>query len=531
MPPSQRGAGYQTRRCPPLSRSGDAGDAGWVGAVLGPRLSARLEARLMRRLLAIIALGLALPVVVVLGLGADGESGSGYEVRAIFDNVASAVPGEDVKVAGAKIGVIKSMDVTKDKKAAVTLQIDDARFTPFHADAKCTVRPQSLIGEKFVECNPGTATSPALARIDSGDGEGEHLLPLKQTSSPVDLDLINNINRRPYRERLSILINEFGTGLAGRGEDLNEVIHRANPALRQTDKVLAILAKQNRVLSRLAVNSDRALAPLAREKASSPASSSRQATPRPPPPSGVRTSPSASSASPPSCASSEPLMADLDGFAKQATPVATNLNRSGRDVSRVFEALGPFSKAATPSLETLGDALRTGRPAVLNTRPLVQDVGAFAKQAQPLSSNLDKLTASLDDTNAIERLMETIYFTTLVINGFDNQGYYQRANLLNNLCSTYQIGNQEGCSAKFEARRLRHRPRAARPRRPTPPRRRRPSARPAPRPAPERRRPGQRRRRARAGRPRRACAGAPPRRPRKPKGGDAALDYLLGGGQ
>ena len=100
-------------------------------------------------------------------MGADGDSGSGYEVRAIFDNVASAVPGEDVKVAGAKIGVIKSMDVTKDKKAAVVLQIDDARFTPFHADAKCTVRPQSLIGEKFVECNPGTAASPALARIDA----------------------------------------------------------------------------------------------------------------------------------------------------------------------------------------------------------------------------------------------------------------------------------------------------------------------------------------------------------------------------
>ena len=82
----------------------------------------------------------------------------------------------------------------------------------------------------------------------------------------MDLDLINNINRRPYRERLSILLNEFGTGLAGRGKDLNEVIHRANPALRETDKVLAILAKQNQVLGRLAVNSDRALAPLAREK-------------------------------------------------------------------------------------------------------------------------------------------------------------------------------------------------------------------------------------------------------------------------
>ena len=115
----------------------------------------------MRRLLTILALCIALPVVVAVGIGADGGE-SGYEVRAIFDNVASAVPDEDVKVAGAKVGVIESMDVTHDKKAAVVLRIDDDRFTPFREDAKCSVRPQSLIGEKFVECEPGTSSRPEL---------------------------------------------------------------------------------------------------------------------------------------------------------------------------------------------------------------------------------------------------------------------------------------------------------------------------------------------------------------------------------
>ena len=89
---------------------------------------------------------------------------------------------------------------------------------------------------------------------------------MENNSSPVDLDLINNIMRLPYRERFAILLSELGTGLAGRGEELNEVIHRANPALRETDEVLAILADQNRDLARLAVDSDRALGPLARER-------------------------------------------------------------------------------------------------------------------------------------------------------------------------------------------------------------------------------------------------------------------------
>ena len=80
---------------------------------------------------------------------------------------------------------------------------------------------------------------PALEQIDDGPGEGQYLLPVENTTKPVDLDLLNNITRLPERARLSIILNELGTGVAGRGSDLNEVIRRANPALKEVDKVLA----------------------------------------------------------------------------------------------------------------------------------------------------------------------------------------------------------------------------------------------------------------------------------------------------
>src|SRR5439155_1392525 len=80
---------------------------------------------------------------------ATGTGGSGYKVRAIFDDAASAVPGEDVRIAGAKVGSVASMQVTPQKKAAIVLRIERSGFTPFHADAHCTIRPQSLIGEKY----------------------------------------------------------------------------------------------------------------------------------------------------------------------------------------------------------------------------------------------------------------------------------------------------------------------------------------------------------------------------------------------
>jgi ABC-type transporter Mla subunit MlaD len=405
----------------------------------------------MRRLLAILALGLALPALVVLGVAADGEGpGAGYEVRAVFDNVASAVPGEDVKVAGAKVGVIKSMDVTPSKKAAVVLRINDARFTPFRADAHCSVRPQSLIGEKFVECQPGTSSQPALARIDRGDGEGQHLLPLARTSSPVDLDLINNIMRRPYRERLAILLGELGTGVAGRGQDLNEVIHRANPALRETDRVLSTLARQNRTLARLATESDQSLAPLARERrrvtgfieqagVTGAATAERREDIR----RSLRLLPAF-------LRELRPTMAELGDFAGQATPVARDLNRSGTQVSRMIRQLGPFSKAARSSLVTLGDAARTGRPAVIRTRPLIRDLGSLGKSARPLSADLDALTASIDKTGGIERLMDLIYFGALSTNGFDDISHYLRTSLLINLCTSYQVVPDAGCTANFK---------------------------------------------------------------------------------
>src|SRR4051794_32583239 len=134
----------------------------------------------MRRLATGTILAIALIGAAVFGTGAVRGDGGAYEVRAIFDDVASAVPGEDVKIAGAKVGKIDSMDVTPEHKAVMVLLITDSSFTPFRSNAHCTIRPQSLIGEKFVECDPGTTSRPELKTIEDGQlGEGQHLLPLK----------------------------------------------------------------------------------------------------------------------------------------------------------------------------------------------------------------------------------------------------------------------------------------------------------------------------------------------------------------
>jgi virulence factor Mce-like protein len=402
-----------------------------------------------------VYLGLVVALLpwVVIGIvrsATDDETKNHYMVRAIFDNASTLVMGEDVKVAGAPVGVISGMDVTPDKKAAVTLRIDDDGFTPFKRDAKCEIRLQGLIGERFVECEPGSAGARQLATIDDGDGKGERLLPVENTSSPVDLDLLNDVLRLPYRQRFAILLNELGTGLAGRGTDLNEVIHRANPALRETDKVLAILANQNRQLAQLASDSDRVLSPLARERQrfahwivtandTGQATAERQSDIS----LGIHRLPEF-------LRQLRLLMVDLEGVTDQGTPLLRDLGAAAPDLGRLIKAQGTLADASRDSFPSLGDALERGRPALIHARPLIQDLNRLGKQLAPVSVNLDELTKSLDRTGAVPRINDTLYYIALTTNGFDSLSHYLRTALVTNTCTEYATVNTGvACTANF----------------------------------------------------------------------------------
>ena len=172
--------------------------------------------------------------MLVLGTGASNDDGGTYRVRAIFDSASFLVPGEDVKVAGVKVGTIESLDVTPQNKAAIVLRIDDPAFQDFKQDAFCTIRLQSLIGEKFVACQPtqpksaNSEPAPSLRKIERRGRRGPVPAAGENTSAPVDLDMLNNIMRLPERQRFAIILNELGVGLAGNGE----TAQRGDPARR-----------------------------------------------------------------------------------------------------------------------------------------------------------------------------------------------------------------------------------------------------------------------------------------------------------
>jgi len=416
----------------------------------------------MRRLAAI--LGVVVIAAVAIPLVASSSSrgaGGPYQVRAIFDNAAFAVPGEDVRIAGAPVGSIKSLGVCTSSqvpkcgaadplnKAAVTIEIDNADFTPFYANATCAIRPQSLIGERYVDCTPGTSSAGALPKIESGPGAGTYLLPVTRTSSPVDSDIVQDIYQQPIRERFALILQELGTGLAARGSDLNAVIHRANPALGYTDQVIKLLAQQNKQLAQLATDSDAVLQPLATVQHSISdfivqANTASVA-------SAARANDIARSFQlfPEFLRQLQPLLVDLGNLADQGTPLMASLGQSAAALGRQFQNLAPFAKAAKPALIALGKSSQQSQPALIATEPLARKLLKLGSTGLPSAKLLDQLTASLDNTGAIQQLMGVLFYGAEAGNGFDSIGHYVRTEPLVGDCTAYAQTPVIGCSANF----------------------------------------------------------------------------------
>lgn len=407
----------------------------------------------MRRVIAAFVAVCAVVVVVVAATASGGSSG--YQVRAIFDNAAFVIPGMDVKIAGVKVGKIESLDLTENNKAAVVLNIETKGYQDFRTDAFCRIRPQSLIGEKFVDCQPttpvpaGEVQAPLLPVIQSGPGKGQHLLPASRTATSVDLDLVNNISRLPYRERLTIILNEFGVTLAGNGETLNSALKKTDPTLKAFDDVLEILARQNRTLASLAVNGDTVLQPLARNSQQlkgfiNSAGYTAQAT-------------AEESASfrenwrllPGFLAQLQPTMVKLGDFAAAFEPVAADLNRAGNDLSTFTVGAPAFNEAGIPALESLGDTADIGGPALVKTLPLAKELKALGANAKPSSTNLASLLSSTEKQGGWQNLTRFIYNAVGLANGFDEYGHYARARLVTTTCQSFYAANDINCNAKF----------------------------------------------------------------------------------
>jgi len=418
-----------------------------------------------------IGLLLAAAIAAAVLLAFRDEDGDEYVVRAIFDNGAFLVEGEQVRVAGADVGKIASVGVTLPGevdsyeggepravpgKAAIALRIDDPAFQDFRSDATCHIRPQSLIGEKFVDCRPtlprapGTPPPAPLKEVPEGQpGAGQYLLPLENNTTSVDPDLINNISRLPYAQRFRLIFNELGAGLAARGEDVEEAVKRANPVLRDADRLLGILNAQRRQLTKLVADSDRILGPLARERASvagffansgaaAQASSERGEALE----ASLRKFPAF-------LRELRLTMNSLQGFADTATPVFADLGEAAPSFTAATRLLTPFSAASTVALKSLGATGEVAGPKLRAADPVVRKTSALARSGASPTTKLADFLGTSEETGGWDALVDLIYNGAATTNGFDRYGHFTRALVTLTNCTDYRASPLSGCVANF----------------------------------------------------------------------------------
>ena len=425
----------------------------------------------MKKLLAGIVVVAAIVVAIVLIAG--GGSGNGYVVRAIFDNGSFMVSGEQVRVAGANVGTIKSVGVSLPGeptaiengefvdvpgKAVIELEISNPSFQDFREDASCEIRPQSLIGEKYVDCRPtlprapGEKPPPPLRQIPEGEpGAGQYLLPLGSNSTSVDPDLINDINQLPYAQRFRLIFNELGAGLAGRGGDLEAAIKKANPTLRDVDKIFGELTEQKNQLAQLAAESQEILEPLTEEREHvvgflAHAGESAEASAE----HGAELEESLQKF-PTFLAEFRQTMNNLKEFSDAGTPLLEELGVAAPSLTDATRELTPFSEATTVALKSLGKAGEESGPVFGEAEPVVRKATRLAKSGEVPTNELAKLFISLKKTGGWDGLTELIYNTAAATNGFDKYGHFGRTLLVLSTCVEYEDheAGYSGCVANF----------------------------------------------------------------------------------
>ena len=415
---------------------------------------------------AVFLVAVAAALAIGAGGGADGDGGSKtYEL--LFDNAFGLTEGGDFKVAGVRAGRTSEFKVTEvDGRplALVKAEVTEPGLADLRRDARCEIRPQSLIGEYFVDCQPGTSDE----RLPDGGR-----LPVDQTSSTIAIDLVANIMRRPFRDRFRLIVGELGAGLAGRPGDLSNVLRRAHPALRETSETLRILGRQRRTIQKFIGDANTVIGALENRKRDvsrfvREAGRTAEIT-------ASRREELGESFGrlPAFLAELEPYMGRLGDLTKAQTPVLRDLQSSSDELDTFLTRLRPFAAEGRPAFNALGEMSVVGRRAVRKTTEEVRELRRLAKDAPGLAKPLRQFLQTIDDRGravepdpraaatgppagdkthttsrragftGMEAIWNFFYWQTLTTNPLDDIGHVLRLSVLVNECTPYTVKPSE----------------------------------------------------------------------------------------
>lgn len=198
-------------------------------------------ARPLAGLLTVLAL--ILIVVVAVGLFRDSFKNT-VEVTVLADRAGLVMnPEAKVKLNGAQVGKVASIEALPDGGAALHLAIDPASVDAIPANVGAEITSSTVFGSKFVELLPPAEPSPASLAPGTVIKGGDKVTVEWNTVFQQLVSVLSKVEPAKLNQTLGAL----STSLNGRGKkfgqslvDLDSALTKLNPALANLNEVLAI---------------------------------------------------------------------------------------------------------------------------------------------------------------------------------------------------------------------------------------------------------------------------------------------------
>ena len=114
-----------------------------------------------------ILVGLGLLITIILVMGGQRKSfARTITVKALFEDVSGLQEGNNIWLAGVKVGTVRNISFNADSRVLVSMSVLSSMQPFIHKDAKAKIGSESLIGNKIVVLTEGSPQSPV---IQSGD--------------------------------------------------------------------------------------------------------------------------------------------------------------------------------------------------------------------------------------------------------------------------------------------------------------------------------------------------------------------------
>src|SRR5262245_43912393 len=156
-----------------------------------------------------------LVVIVAVFLAYNANNGlpfvSTYDLKARVPNADALVKGNEVRIGGVRVGIVKSVVPVELENGEFAAELDlslDKSAEPLPADSTIAIRPKSALGLKFLQVTPGDSSE----NFEAGD-----TIPVTaSTPEPVDIDEFFGMFDKKTREAIRQNQAGFGNALAGR---------------------------------------------------------------------------------------------------------------------------------------------------------------------------------------------------------------------------------------------------------------------------------------------------------------------------